>query len=355
MALALSVTMISLIAVVTSSVKASVASTYEETVSADYVVESARSEMLGGLAPGVYAEIAELDGVAVASRLRYGHWMDGTRTSALTAIDPGTIGEVTSLDLSAGRVEDLAGGGVVIAEQVAEDRGLRVGSTMPMTFARTGERQMRIVGVLADDDAQALRTNYIVSLDLYRRLFTERVDATIFIAVADGAEAAATARAIETAIAAYPTAEVRDQAAAVDDRTAMVDQILGLVTVLLVLTVIVALLGITNTLALSIVERTREIGLLRAVGMSRAQLRWMVRCEALLMSLIAVVLGVGLGIGFGAMAVTALGGDTDVDVLVPAGRLAAVVGVVTLAGLVAGMLPARRAARLQVLDAVNGA
>jgi putative ABC transport system permease protein len=353
-ALTLSVAMISLIAVVTSSVKESVAADFEETVSADLVIESARSEMLGGLAEGVYDEAARLDEVAIASRLRYGHWKDGRRTSALTAIDPSTIEEVTSLDMPVGRMADLGLDGVVVAEQVAKERGLRVGSPLPMTFARTGEQQMRVVGVLAEDDAQALRTDYVISLDAYRRLFTERVDATVFLRVAEGVEVAQAARAVESAIAEYPTADVRDHEAAVDSRTAMVDQILGLVTVLLLFTIVIALLGITNTLALSIVERSREVGLLRAVGMSRTQLRWMVRSEALLMSFVAVVVGVGVGVAFGTAVVTGLGGGSDVDVLVPIGRLIVVVGVVTLAGLAAGLLPARRAVRLPVLDLVNG-
>jgi putative ABC transport system permease protein len=353
MALTLSVTMISLVAVVTGSVKASIAADYQETVSADFVVESSRAEMLGGLDPGVYEHVAAVDGVAVASRLRYGHWKDGRRTSALTAIDPDTVAEVASLDLEAGRLTALDRGGVVVAHKVADARGLHVGSTLPMTFARTGVRPMEVVGVLADDDAQALRTDYVISLGTFRRLFNERVDATVFLKVAEGADTAATGRALERALADYPTAQVRDQAAAVESRTAMVDQILGLVTVLLLLTVVIALLGITNTLALSIVERTREIGLLRAVGMSRGQLRWMVRGEALLMSAVAVTLGVALGTGFGAAAVQGLGGGSEVTVVVPFGRLAGVVVVVALAGLVAGLLPARRASRLPVLEALN--
>jgi putative ABC transport system permease protein len=135
----------------------------------------------------------------------------------------------------------------------------------------------------------------------------------------------------------------------------MVDQILGLVTVMLLLTVLIALLGITNTLALSIVERTREIGLLRAIGMTSAQLRWMVRSEAVLQAAIAVVSGLALGLGFAAATVRALGGSDPMAVVVPWGWLATVVMVGSVAGLVAGLLPARRAAGLPLMEAITTA
>jgi putative ABC transport system permease protein len=132
----------------------------------------------------------------------------------------------------------------------------------------------------------------------------------------------------------------------------MVDQILGLVTVLLLLAVVIALLGITNALALSVVERTREVGLLRAVGMTRKQLRWMVRGEAVLVAAMAVVLGVGLGVLLGAVTVASLRTTAPMAVTVPVGQVALIVAAATVAGLVAGLLPARRAARMDVLAAI---
>jgi putative ABC transport system permease protein len=149
-----------------------------------------------------------------------------------------------------------------------------------------------------------------------------------------------------------PTAQLRDQAAAVAGRTQTLDRILGLVTALLLLTIVIALLGITNTLALSIIERTREIGLLRAVGMTRGQLRWMIRGEAVVVAALATVLGLGLGVGFAAATVAALGSTTPIALVLP-GRLLLVVGVALAAGLLAGLLPARRAARLDVLAAIS--
>jgi putative ABC transport system permease protein len=136
-------------------------------------------------------------------------------------------------------------------------------------------------------------------------------------------------------------------------RTLMVDQILGLVSALLLFAVVIAALGITNTLALSIVERRREIALLRAVGTTRGQVRWMVRAEAVLVAVLATVVGLGLGLGIGAVTVGTIGEAVAMPVVLPWGRLVLVAAVAVVAGLGAGLLPARRAGRLDVLAAIT--
>jgi putative ABC transport system permease protein len=353
MALTLSLALIAFMTVLAASVKNSIAAGYRETITADYVVESSGGEMLGGLSPAVYATLSDLPQVAVASPMRFGHWKYGDITTALTAIDPGTIDDVASFQLRDGTMDDLADGGVVISEKVADRDGLEIGDVLPMTFSRHGKQPVPVVGVFDDSVTQAVQTDYLVSLRTYGRHFTEDVDATVFLDLAVGVDKRQARKAIDAALADFPTAVIRDQDAAVDSRTAVVDQILGLVTVLLTFTVLIALLGITNTLALSIMERTREIGLLRAVGMSDRQLRWMVRSEAGLLAALAVITGLVLGLGFGAVAVRALADGNAMPVVVPFGRLFVVVVVALAAGLVSGLLPARRATRIPVLEAVN--
>jgi putative ABC transport system permease protein len=347
--------LVSFTAVVATSVKASIQLTYRESITADYVVESARNEMLGGLPESVHHHIATLTEVAVASRLRYGHWKDGQHTRALTAVDPVTLPRVTSLRMRAGSLDGLRTGGVVLAERVAAQRGLSVGDTLAMTFSRTGDQLLTVVGLLRDRDAQALSTDYIVGLDTYARNYAEDVDASIFVRLAAGVGTVDARRAIEAAIAEAPTAQVRDQAAAVAGRSQTIERILGLVTALLLVSIVIALLGITNTLALSIVERTRQIGLLRAVGMTRGQLRTMVVGEAVLVSGIATVVGVGTGVALGAGTARILGAAAEAPVVLPGVQLALVAVIAVGAGLLAGMLPARRAARLDLLTAVNHA
>ncbi|MDD9207973.1 FtsX-like permease family protein [Georgenia sp. 10Sc9-8] len=352
MALSIGLTLVVFVSVLSTSVRGFTGDAYAEVVTADYVLESARAEMLGGLDPHVHHDVADLPEVAAASRLRFGHWRDDGATNALTAVEPDTLGEVADVTMVAGSVSDLAGGGVAVTERVATERGLAVGDTLPMTFARTGDQELEVVGIVADSDAQALSTEFLLSMDTYATHFTEDVDAAVLVALADGVGAEAGRAALDEALQPYPTVSLNDQAAAAAARTASLDQMFGLVTVLLLLAVGIAVLGITNTLALSIVERTREIGLLRAIGMTRRQVRWMVRGEAVLVAVLALVVGVGLGVGVGAAAVASLGGEVDAPVIWPVGQLLAIVALTTLAGLLAGMLPARRAARLDVLAAV---
>ncbi|MBX6748371.1 MAG: ABC transporter permease [Micromonosporaceae bacterium] len=353
MALAIGLALMAFMGVVAQSVKDSVASSYTETVTADVVVQSSRNEMLGGLPADLAPRLAALPEVDVASPMRYGHWKDVGVTRALAAVDPVTLPEVASVRMVAGDLAALADGGVVLADYTARQRGVGVGDYVTMTFARTGTQRLPVVGLMRDRDAQALSTDYFISLSTYSRHFVENVDASIFVAYADGIEPAAGRSALESALAGAPTAELRDQAAAVAARTLMVDQILGLVSALLLFAVAIAALGITNTLALSIVERRREIGLLRAVGTTRGQVRWMVRLEAVLVAVLATAVGLGLGLGIGAVTVGTIGEAVAMPVVVPWGQLVLVAAVAVVAGLGAGLLPARRAARLDILAAIT--
>ncbi|MGC9671132.1 ABC transporter permease [Planosporangium sp. 12N6] len=351
MALALGLSLISFVSVLGSSVKA-IGATYQEQITADLVIQSSRNEMLGGLSPEVARRAAGLPEVAVASPIRYGHWLDKGMTGVLTAVDPATLPRVAHVRMTAGTLDALDGNGMVLADKVATERRLRVGDSLPMTFPRDGEQQLRVVGLLDDTSAQALSSSYIISLGTYAKHYSENVDASVLVTLAGGVNPQAARATLGQAIADFPNAEVLNQAEAAAGRAAAIDQVLGLITVLLGFAVLIALLGITNTLALSIVERTREIGLLRAVGMTRRQVRWMIRAEAVLVAAVAVVTGVGIGLGLAAATLMGLSADSPLVVRVPTGQLLAIVGAAVLAGLTAGLLPARRAARLDVLTAI---
>lgn len=352
MALSLTLAMMTFITIVIASVKDATAEQYREVVSADVVVESAAQEMLGGVHPEVFDEVTARPEVAAVARLRYGHWRDGDVTSALSAIDPSTIVRAARIQMVDGSLDALRTGGVIVAERVANDRGLSIGDAIPMTFARDGETELELVGVMADASAQALQTDWFVSLERYDELFTEEMDASLFVIGRDGVAADALTAALREELADHPGVQVRDQAAVIEGRTKTVDQLFGLVTVLLAFAMVMAVLGIANTLALSIAERTRELGLLRAVGMSRSGAATMVLAEAALTTIIAAAVGVTLGAGAAMATVGALSLVAPLPIVIPIGGLSLTVATIVVAGLVAGIAPAHRASRLPVLEAI---
>jgi putative ABC transport system permease protein len=157
---------------------------------------------------------------------------------------------------------------------------------------------------------------------------------------------------MEAALAAYPIVDLKDQSQFQDEQKGQVDQMLMLINAMLVLSVVIAALGIVNTLAMSVIERTREIGLLRAVGLGRTQLRRMVRLEAVVISVYGAVLGVVLGTAFGVALSRSLSSQGITELVVPVPRMVTFLLVAAVIGVLAAAGPARRAARLKVLDAI---
>jgi putative ABC transport system permease protein len=184
------------------------------------------------------------------------------------------------------------------------------------------------------------------------RLGWPHQDATVFAVLKSGADPAATSTALATSLAAYPNVVARDATQQKEAMRAQVRQLLALVYAMLALAVIIALLGIVNTLALSIVERTREIGLLRAVGATRRQIRRMITWESLVIALYGSVLGAALGLLVGQAFVRAMRDEGITEVAVPWGTLIAVLLLACAMGLLAAIVPARRAARLDVLASI---
>jgi putative ABC transport system permease protein len=351
MALGLGLALIAFVSVLGASVRA-IAATGSEAVTADLLIQSSRAEMLGGLSPEVAARAAAVPQVEAVTPIRFGHWLDGGMTSVLTAVDPSGLPGASRITMTEGSLAALDGGGVVVADTVARERSLSLGDALSMTFPRDGTQQVRVVGIISDDSARALSTSYLISLTGYAQHYSENVDATVFVTLAADADQQAARAALQAAVADFPNAEILDQAQAAAARAGAIDQVLGLITVLLGFAVLIALLGITNTLALSIVERTREIGLLRAVGMTRAQLRSMVRAEAVLIAAVAVVAGVALGLVLGSATLAGLAANGPLVIRVPILQLLLIAAGAVAAGLAAGLLPARRAARLDVLTAI---
>jgi putative ABC transport system permease protein len=195
--------------------------------------------------------------------------------------------------------------------------------------------------------------DWVVSIQTYEQNYMEQLDAYVLVKGAEGVSPTALHRAVEARVGDFPNIEVQDQAAFREKQAGFVDQLLGLVTALLLLAVIIALFGIVNTLSLSIFERTREIGLLRAVGMTRRQLRSMVRWESVIIAVFGALLGLALGVFFGFALQQALRDEGLSELRIPATQLLVYVVLAGLAGVLAAVMPARKAAKLNVLEAIS--
>jgi hypothetical protein len=232
-----------------------------------------------------------------------------------------------------------------IRKAIAEDPG-----PLTVRFAETGEQRLTLAATYLERDVVG---PYLVGLSTYEANVADQFDMAVFVKLADGVDLAAGTAAVTALAEDHPRAAVLDRSAFEDTIGAEIDSILNLIYVLLGLAVLIALLGIANTLALSIFERTPELGLLRAVGMTRAQVRAAVRWESVIIALLGTALGLAIGTSFSWVMAQALAGQGLSTYVVPVGQLGVIVAIAAASGVAAAILPARRAARLDVLDAIS--
>jgi putative ABC transport system permease protein len=339
-ALMIGLALVSAMAVIGQSAKASVDELVASDLRADYVVSNA----IGApFSTAIGQEIAQVPGVADVVPVRYSTAQVGG-DAFLVATDPAGFGRMTSLVVTDG---SLDGGGLVVAKDRADASGWHVGDTVAVTLP-SGPVDLTVGGII---EPSQLAGSLIVPLAVLDQLTP--VDSTVYVAAAPGADHAAVKAGIDAVVADLPTITAKDQAEFAAEQRAPVDQLLTVIYALLGLAVIIAVLGIVNTLALSVIERTREVGLLRAVGLSRRQLRTMVRLESVAIAVLGAVLGVGLGLVFG-VSIQRAAADDGISVLsVPAGQLVVFVVLAALVGVLAAVWPARRAARMDVLRAIT--
>ena len=234
----------------------------------------------------------------------------------------------------------------------AEELGLGLGDTLTVGFAATGDVELTVQALYDGEVLGAGDSKYVIGLDTFDANVTDKFDRQVYVKIADGIDAATATSALEASLEQWPNAELQDQASFKEAITSEIDMMLNLIYGLLALAVIIALIGIANTLALSVHERTRELGLLRAVGMTRHQLRTAIRWESVLISLFGTGLGFVLGVG-GAWGITKALADEGVSTFVlPTGQMITIIGLAVLAGVLAALGPARRAGRLNVLEAI---
>lgn len=349
-ALMVGMALISLGVVFASSVNATVADTLERQFRADLVLTVSQPTAIG-IPPEVARSLERIPEVGVVSPVRHGTFVVDGDSRTLAAVDPATVDRVLALDVTSGEIASLDRDQVFVSDDVAESQGLAPGDRIVGTFPLVEERALDVAGTY--DATELLGAAYLVSHVTYRELFRPGLDSTVFLEMAEGVAPADVRTAVEATMAVFPNVSISDATELRAEAEASVDQVLGLIAALLALAVIVALIGIANTLTLATYERTREIGLLRAVGMTRGQVRAMVRWEAVIVSVLGAALGVAVGMAFGWAIVRSLSEEGFDRLVVPGGQLLAYALVAVAAGFVAALLPARRAARMDVLAAVT--
>jgi len=349
-ALMIGVALVGFITIFASSAKASVAATIESQIKADYVVSTCAGGFRGGgLSPTVAEHIKELPEVGASTGLRLGPMKVGEDSAFAIAADPTVSDRLFDFNIREGSLSTLGADGLAVSRRKADENDWSLGDRVRLTFALTGKQRFTVEAIFDSTDAVG---NYLISMAGYEENFKDQLDTQIFVKLADGVTPERGRAAIEPLLTDYPNAQVQDQAEFLRSQSAQIDQMVNLIYALLALAVVIALMGIANTLALSIHERTREIGLLRAVGMSRSQVRTTVRWEAVIISLFGTVLGIVVGLFFGYVVFLGLHDEGFTKLDVAPSQLLLVVLLGALAGIVAAVGPARRAAKLEVLDAI---
>lgn len=349
LALTIGLTVVAAVAVTATSLKESVSAAVSGGNRSDLILEPAGAGL--GVSPSVADLLRRRDDVADVVELRVSAAQINGNSSMVTAMDTTGLDRVIDLGIESGSLEALTPGSLLIGTSAADDLGVRVGDRVTVTFPETGDRAMRVAGTFSK--GSLINASYVMTMPDFAANVTSTLDGAILMTNAPGADPGEAKATIKAALADYPNVTVNDPADITQKAHDSVDQLLGIVTALLFLAVVVAILGIVNTLVLSVVERTRELGILRAIGGTRHQVRTVVRRESVLMALLGALTGVALGTVSGIALSRALVDDGITELAVPARTLAVYLVVAAAVGVLAAVGPARRASKVDVLRAIT--
>lgn len=352
-ALMVGVALVAFFSVFGSSTKASVSETVFELFPADITFQStiqSDPELPSPMSPALVEELETYEELSVVSAMQFGRVIIEDETEFMGAFDPATIEQVLALDPNGDALENLdEANSMIVSSSFMEERGWNVGQTVTVEFATAGAVDMKIVGTYETDDF----SNMYVSTDTYKGNFRYLGDGVVFANTADGFTVSEAQASIAPTIERFGNVKAQTKSEIVVDAEQQIDQALALFTGLLLFAVIIAVLGITNTLTLSVFERTREIGLLRAVGMSRRQVRRMIRWESVIIATFGALLGVSIGIVLGWAVVQALADEGLGAFSIPVGQVIMALVLAGVAGVVAAIWPARKASKMNILDAIS--
>jgi putative ABC transport system permease protein len=347
-ALMIGLALVTVVSVLSASATQSTKALVEQVVTADLVLNGGFT----GFAHGIADDVREVDGVrSVASLAAVPLMLEGEPGFAV-ASDPSELDDAVKVTMRQGSTSALAEGEVLVSESEAEDRGVAVGSELSGVVGTLTDETLVVGGVFVDNPA--LGSTVVLPTELAERAVPQhqQLDLLAYVVTEPGADLETVRAAVVEKVKPFIVVAVQDRDEYVSSQADQIQQALLTMYVLLALSVVIAVLGIVNTLALSVFERTREIGLLRAVGLARAQLRRMITIESVLTALFGAVLGVVLGLAFGVLMQRKLVDDGLTDLVIPFSSLALVAVLAALVGVVAAFLPAVRATRLNVLRAI---
>jgi putative ABC transport system permease protein len=351
-ALMIGVSLVVGIAVLTESAKASTTVALQQAVKADYMVFASGAGGQGGISPTTTTSLAADPHFSAVGDLKTGTLVINSASTSVFAANPANYQEFFVLDVASGDPSSLGSPNTIfVDQQEASNHGWNVGDTISVNFPHVGSTVRERIGCIFN--ANAITTGYMISSQQYATYFPEPQTFIILLRAAPGVSHSAGMTALDQDLGAFPTLKAYDAASFLALQSQSLDQLTSAIDIFLVMAIVIAALGIVNTLALSIIERSRELGLLRAIGLTRSQTRTMVRWESVLIAFLGLVLGIVLGIGLGVAVVRALAFTGLGHIAVPfVSLLWYAVGALVI-GLLAAILPARRASRLNVLEAIS--
>jgi putative ABC transport system permease protein len=352
-ALMVGVGVVTLFTVFAASLKASIDNSVSSSFRGDVAVSA--GTFGGGFSPQLATEVAKLPQVQTAAGLGRGAAKVNGHSETLTIGNDAAVGRLMDLDVTAGSLAHLENDQLAVSKKTADDNNWRVGTKVPVAFSDGTNQTFTIRAIYT---STGIVGDYVMPRAAWAPHATQDIDSTALVQLKPGVSTATGKHAVERVAASFGRPDVLDRRQYVDQLSGDVNIMLGMIYVMLALAIVIALMGIANTLSLSIHERTRELGLLRAVGQTRRQLRSMIRWESVVVAVFGTLGGVGVGVFLGWALVEAASnaaGGTFLSASVfsaPIGQFLLVLVVGAVAGMLAGLRPGARAAKLPVLQAV---
>ncbi|AQS69226.1 ABC transporter permease [Streptomyces pactum] len=345
-ALMIGLTLITGMTVMAGSLQKSIDKMASASIEADYVVSMANGNYLS---PDVAEKLGKADGITAISPLRNAESRIGGETEYLTGVNGSTIGELTDLKVEQGAFR-VGGTDVVVDADTAKEHGWKAGSAFTAAYEDGEKQKLEVAGVYEGNE---MIRGIMVDLPTVTPHLSDPVDMQVMVKMSDGASSASK-DSLTQALDTNPAIKIQDKKDISNEIAKMFTLMLKMLYGLLAMSVIVAVLGVINTLAMSVFERSQEIGMLRAIGLDRKGIKRMVRLESLVISLFGGVLGIGLGVFFGWAAGELMGTTMPTyELVLPWGRMGVFLLLAAAVGVLAALWPARRAARLNMLQAIK--